>query len=61
MKTKTYGEPIGKKIRITESKNKSLSGITGKVIDETKNTIRILDEKKREKTIIKSQIKFEEQ
>ena len=60
MKAKTYGELIGEKITITESKNKGLSGINGKVIDETKNTIRILDEKNREKTIIKNQVKFEE-
>lgn len=30
---------IGKRITIKEAKNKSLQGISGKVVDETKNTL----------------------
>ena len=48
---------IGSKIEITESKNKSLLGIKGKVIDETNNMV-ILETKKGVKKIIKSQIKW---
>jgi len=32
---------IGEITTITESKNKSLIGLTGKIIDETKNTFKI--------------------
>lgn len=45
---------IGKNIEITKSKNKSLIGVKGKVIDETKNMI-ILDNQKK---LIKSQSTF---
>jgi len=45
---------IGKSIEITKSKNKSLIGVKGKVIDETKNMI-ILDNQKK---LIKSQSTF---
>jgi len=48
------GELIGSRVRIIEAKNSSLIGIDGKVIDETKNTITIENEKKRK--IIKSHI-----
>jgi len=47
---------IGKEIRVIDSSNKSLIGTEGKVIDETKNTIKIIDKKKREKMIIKNQV-----
>jgi len=53
-----HGDIIGRKIRVTGSENKALAGLKGRVIDETKNTIKILDEKNREKTLIKSQITF---
>ena len=49
---------IGKKITIVESGNKSLEGIQGRVVDETKNTITIIDEKNKEKKIIKNQVKI---
>jgi len=49
---------IGKTIKVTDSKNKTLVGVEGKVVDETKNTIKIIDKKKREKTFIKNQITF---
>ncbi|MFH1331963.1 MAG: ribonuclease P protein subunit [archaeon] len=47
-------ELIGLEIEIVESKNKALKGLKGKIIDETKNTITIQDDK--EKKIMKSQI-----
>jgi ribonuclease P protein subunit POP4 len=46
---------IGKIAEITDAKNRSLVGIKGKIIDETKNTITIETEKK-EKKIIKNQV-----
>ena len=48
---------IGSNIEITKSKNTSLIGLKGKVIDETKNRITI-ETKKGVKKIIKSQIKI---
>jgi RNase P/RNase MRP subunit p29 len=46
---------IGKTITIKEAKNKTIQGQTGKVLDETKNTITIQTHKK-QLTIIKDQI-----
>jgi len=51
-------ELIGVKIKVVNSSNKSLIGIEGKVIDETKNTLTI-EKNDKEKKIIKSQSKFE--
>lgn len=45
---------IGKRITIKEAKNKSIEGKTGKVLDETKNTITIQTNEK-QITIIKDQ------
>ena len=50
-------ELIGLLIEVTESENKSLVGLKGKIIDETKNVL-ILETRKGIKKIIKSQIKF---
>ena len=50
-------ELIGSMIEVTQSKNNSLIGLKGKVIDETKNTL-ILESKNKIKKIIKSHIKF---
>ncbi len=47
-------ELIGLEVEIVESKNKSLIGIKGKIIDETKNMITIEGDKTRK--IMKSQI-----
>ena len=47
---------IGKRACVTASGNKSLAGIEGIVVDETKNTLKIRDKKNREITIIKSQV-----
>ncbi len=49
-------ELIGLHVEIIESKNKSLVGMKGRIVDETKNTITIEDG--RERTIMKSQIKM---
>ncbi|UZE93637.1 MAG: ribonuclease P protein subunit [Candidatus Pacearchaeota archaeon] len=48
---------IGSIIRITKAKNKSLRGMGGKVIDETKNLL-IIETRKGIKKIIKEQIEF---
>ena len=50
-------ELIGRSMEVANATNKSLIGIKGRVIDETKNTITIeLNDKK--KTLIKEQITF---
>jgi ribonuclease P protein subunit POP4 len=49
-------ELIGLKVEIAESKNKSLIGIKGKIIDETKNLITIEMDNKITKKIIKDQV-----
>ncbi|HJX05452.1 MAG TPA: ribonuclease P protein subunit [Candidatus Nanoarchaeia archaeon] len=46
-------EFIGSMIEVVKSKNKDLQGAQGRIIDETKNTFIILDEKKQEKTLLK--------
>lgn len=51
-------ELIGKKIKIIESNNKSLVGVTGIVVDETKNMLSIERDGK-ELKIIKDQCVFE--
>ena len=51
-------ELIGKEVFIVSSKNKSLEGIKGKIIDETKNTITIKTSSKIKK-ILKNQVKLE--
>jgi ribonuclease P protein subunit POP4 len=48
-------ELIGKKIKVVDSKNKSLVGMTGNVIEETKNTITLSNEKK----LLKSHVTLE--
>ncbi len=44
-------------MEITEAKNKSLIGLKGKIIDETRNML-TLDTKKGIKKLIKSQVKL---
>ena len=51
-------EFIGLTIIITQSKNKTLVGLKGKIVDETKNTLTI-EKKNKEKKLIKDQIVFE--
>lgn len=50
-------ENIGKKIKITEAKNKSLEGMQGVVTDESKNMLYLKTEKGTKK-LIKKQIIF---
>ena len=50
-------EMIGEVIEVTSSGNKTLIGLRGRVIDESKNTI-ILDTKKGKKTLLKDQVIF---
>jgi len=58
MKLKTIKDlKIGSNIEIKESKNKSLIGLKGKVIDETKNMFTI-ETQKGIKKIIKTQVKW---
>lgn len=49
---------IGKTIKITETKNKTMQEITGKVINETKNLL-VIETNEGIKKLIKKQIKFE--
>jgi len=53
------GELIGKTIRIIHSKNGTLIGIKGKIIDETKHTLMLEDEEKKKKLVLKNGITFE--
>lgn len=48
-------ELIGEEITIIDSTNKSEIGLTGNVVDETKNTVTITDHGKR-KTILKQNV-----
>ncbi|MCD6469479.1 ribonuclease P protein subunit [Candidatus Bathyarchaeota archaeon] len=50
-------EFIGLKVKVVKSTNPSCIGLSGLVIDETKNTFRILS-KKGEKTLIKENCVF---
>ena len=51
------GELIGSEIEIMHSKNKTLIGKTGKIIDETRNTITLETNSKKIK-VLKSHITF---
>jgi len=52
------GELIGLHIIVTDSKNKTLVGLSGKIIDETRDTI-IIKTSKGDKKLIKQSIKFQ--
>ena len=58
MKKEIIGSLIGSLVEVKESKNKSLVGLKGKVIDETKYIIKIKD-KDKIKTLIKNQVKIQ--
>lgn len=49
-------ELIGLTMEIIEAKNKSLVGLEGKIIDETKNTLTIEQKNNKTKKIIKNQV-----
>ena len=53
------GELVGKRITITHSKNKTLIGVKGKVIDETQQTLVLEDKEKKRKQVLKNGITFE--
>ena len=50
-----HQELIGKYVRVIDSKNKTLLGVSGNVVDETQQTI-VLDTGK---VLLKSQVKLE--
>ena len=51
----TKAELIGLDIEIVDAKNKSLIGLKGKIVDETKNTF-IIEVDSKEKKLLKDQI-----
>ncbi len=53
MKESHPEEFIGSEVIIIRSMNKSLENIKGKIIDETKNTFKILTKEKEEKIVLK--------
>jgi len=57
-KAQIAGMLIGKKIKVKNALNKSLLGISGEVVDETKNML-LLQTKKGKKKIIKKQVEIE--
>lgn len=50
-------ELIGLDIEVIDAKNKSLIGIKGRIVDETRNTIKVIHENQ-EKILLKDQITF---
>lgn len=53
----TKHELIGLEIEISDSKNRSLIGLRGKIIDETKNMLKIKTSKGTKK-VVKNQVKM---
>lgn len=59
MKHKNFGYGlIGSFVEVESSGNKSLIGLSGKVADETKNTITLITPDGKQKKIIKAQVKI---
>lgn len=61
MKNMSYiiqDEFIGLKLKVIKCKNPSCIGLSGRVIDETRNTFKILCENGEEKTLIKGDCVF---
>jgi ribonuclease P protein subunit POP4 len=58
LKNITRGELIGKQIIVYEAKNPSMKNMTGKIVDETRNTIKI-QTKKGIKTAMKNTVTIE--
>lgn len=50
------GELIGKEIVVVDSKNKAIIGIEGRIVDETKNLIEIMNNNGCLKRLIKNQV-----
>ena len=51
-------EFIGAKIKVMSATNRSLQGLEGSIIDETKNTFKIRNSKQEEKTVLKKNAVF---
>jgi ribonuclease P protein subunit POP4 len=51
-------EFIGAKIKIIDATNKSLVGIEGSIVDETKNSFRIKNSNNEEKIVLKKGAEF---
>lgn len=49
---------VGRTVTVVEAENPSLAGITGEVVDETKQTLRVRTDRG-EKTLLKEQITIE--
>lgn len=58
MKEAKKYEFIGLEIEVTDSSNKALIGLKGTIVDETKNTFKILTQDNKEKIVVKDQIIF---
>ena len=48
-------ELIGLEVEVADATNKSLKGIKGVIIDETKNTL-VIEQEKTSKTVLKEQV-----
>jgi RNase P/RNase MRP subunit p29 len=46
-------EFIGAQIKVIKAANKSLEGMEGSIVDETKSTFKIINTKNQEKTLLK--------
>ncbi len=57
-KTLIAGMLIGKRVKVKNALNKSLIGISGIIVDETKNML-LLQTKKGKKKLIKKQVELE--
>lgn len=57
MKNLLKGELIGLEVLVADSRNRCNTGIKGRVVDETKNTLTI-ETRKGEKKLLKAQNKF---
>ncbi|MBW2991157.1 ribonuclease P protein subunit [Candidatus Woesearchaeota archaeon] len=52
--SKSYPEEfIGRRIKVIQASNNSLKGTEGTIIDDTKNTFKIINDKQEEKILLK--------
>ena len=49
----TQGDFIGREARIINSRNRALVGVSGKVVDETRNMFTIMDRDKKRRQVVK--------
>ena len=56
LKKLLHGELIGKTAEITKSKNKTLTGLNGKIIDETKNMLTLMTGQEKKVKLIKNEV-----